>query len=163
MVRSAFWLGLLGILVAPAAWAVPAQTAAWAKNCQSNATTRTVTPGTVACYRSTGAGLEAASPVLDATNCENVDIFMFDDPTGAAGAICTAVYEIQMCPPGAGELATDALKNAACFQLPGTTDLSADDVESNLAAQYLRVIGTAVGANPTSCQIVVKCAAPGQP
>jgi len=160
--RTALMAGLLGVLVAPAAWGVPAQTSNWSRACQANSITKNVMPGTVACYRSTGAGLEAASPILDATNCENVDVFMFDDPDGDATA-CTNVIEIQMCPPGANELATDALKNAACTQLPGTTDLTGDDVESNLAAQYLRVIGTAVGANPTECLIVVKCAAPGQP
>lgn len=163
MYRKALILGLIGALASQTAWAVPAQTSSWTKNCQTGSTTKQVTPGTTACYSSTGAGLEAASPVLDATNCENVDIFMFDDFDGDGASVCTVVYEVQMCPPGANELATDALKNAACVQLPGTTDLTGDDVESDFAAHFLRVVGQGAGANPTACRIVVKCAAPGQP
>lgn len=157
------FLVLAGCLWASVSQAVPAQTSSWTKNCQSGQTTKNVQPGNVACYSSTGAGLEAASPIIDVTNCENVDFFMFDDFDGDGASICTVVYEIQMCPPGANELATDALKNAACTQLPGTTDLTGDDVEANFAAQFIRVVGQGAGANPTACRIVLKCAEPGQP
>jgi hypothetical protein len=154
------FLALLGGLLLPmTASATPAEDSdvVWLRACQG-LKVASVSAGTYVCLTpDSDADDEVASNVLDVSSCENVDIFLHDDYDGDATA-CTYTWDIEMCPPGAGALATDALKNAACADLPGATDLSGDDVESNLAVQFLRVVGNNAGANPDSCRIVVKCA-----
>lgn len=156
--QRALILGLVGALVAPPAFAVPAQVGNWLKGCQANQITRSLEGGQWACYTpAAAASLESATPVLDTADCENIDIFLWDDFDGDATA-CTVTWDIETCPPGAGQLATDALKNAACNTLPGTVALAGDDVESNLASLLMRVHGLAAGVAIDSCRVVVKCA-----
>ena len=159
MQRPALILGLVGALVAPVVvFAVPAQVANWSRACQTGSTTKNLEGGSFACYTpAVGASLESASPILDTSDCENIDVFLWDDFDGD-GTSCTVTWAVQGCPPGASALATDALKNAACNTLTGVANLSGDDVKSNLAAQYVRVVGQAAGAAIDSCRIVVKCA-----
>jgi len=150
---------LFALLWGGVALAVPAEVGAWRQFCRNPATG--VNGGEWVCYTpSAGANLESASPVLSLAACENVDIFLWDDFDGDATA-CTVTWDIETCPPNAGTLGTDALKNAACNTLPGVVALSGDDVESNLAALFLRVHGLAAGVNIDSCRIVVKCALEG--
>jgi hypothetical protein len=152
------WLGLLLALGPGAALAQPAQVGTWARACQPGSIANSVQGGSWVCYTpAAGASVESASPILDLSGCENVDLFMWDDFDGDA-TVCTVSWDIESCPPGANALTTDALKNAACNTLPGTAALSGDDVESNLAALFLRVHGLAAGANIDSCRIAVKCA-----
>jgi hypothetical protein len=163
MNRTALFLGLLGVLVAPRAWAVPAQLGSWTKNCQTGSTVGSLIAGQYACYSPPAAAdNDDSSPVLTTTACDNIDIQMFSDPTGAAVAICTATYQPQMCPPNAQALTTDALKNAACATMTGVTTLSGNDAKSDLASMYMRVVGGAVGINMSSCRIVVKCSLQGE-
>jgi len=159
MNRSVLILGLIGALVAPGlANAVPAQVGSWTRGCQAGSVVRNLEGGSWACYTpAAGASNESATPVLDVSDCENVDLFSWDDFDGD-GTVCTVTWDIETCAPGAGSLATDALKNAACTTLPGAAALTADDVESNLAASQLRIHGLAAGVNIDSCRIVVKCA-----
>jgi hypothetical protein len=161
MKHLALILGL-GALVAPGiSWSAPAQTATWTRGCQAGSTASVLSGGTYACYTpASGADDESASPILDVSQCENIDIFLFDDFDGDATA-CTVTWTIESCPPGSGALATDALKNAACNTLPGTASLTGDDVESNLAAHLVRVHGDNAGAAINSCRIVLKCALEG--
>lgn len=158
MKRLALILGL-GALMAPGAvLAAPAQESSWTRGCQSGQTTKNLVGGAYACYSSTSAGLEPSSPILYVGDCDNVDVFMWDDPDGDGASICTVTWAIQGCPPGGSALASDALKNAACNTLTGVANLNGDDVRGNLAAEYIRVVGQGAGANPTQCQILVKCA-----
>lgn len=159
MNRLALILLGLGALAAPLpALAVPAQTGTWLKGCQTGQTSKSLKGGQWACYTpAAGADDESASPILDTTQCENVDIWMADDYAAAAAA-CTVTWDIEQCPPGGSGLATDAAKNDACEDAPGVTDLSGNDVESDLAMKFLRVVGNNAGANIENCQIVVYCA-----
>lgn len=153
---------LIGASVAPfAANAVPTQTGNWLRGCQTGQATRSLKGAEWACYTpAAGADDESAAPLLAVGDCENVDIFLWDDFDGDATA-CTVTWDIEGCPPVAAAVDTDTERNAACTTLPGTTSLSGDDVESNLAALYLRVHGENAGANIDSCRIVVKCALEG--
>ncbi len=165
MIRLALYL-LVGALAAPAVWAAPAQVGSWARACQTGQTTASLKGGGWACYTPTGSDTESASPALDVTSCENVDVFLFVDADGDDSS-CTVTWDIEMCPPGSNALATNAIKNFACQSLPGITALGADDpagddVESNLAGTHIRVHGQAAGANLTECTVIVKCAEAGE-
>jgi hypothetical protein len=101
------------------------------------------------------------------TACENIDVFLWDDVSGG-GTTCAVTWGMDSCPPGASSLATDALKNVACAPLPGFVALdgslsSGVDVESNLAAAFVRIRGGGTGTNISSCRIVVKCSLAGGP
>ena len=167
MNRLALILGI-GALVAPAnLLAVTAQAGKWTRGCQSASTISAVHGGEWACYTpATGAATDSASPILDVSQCDNIDVFLSDDHTGA-GATCSVTWGMDQCPAGAAALASDALKNVACAALPGFTTLDGAltngvDVESNLAGMFVRVRGGGAGANITSCQIMVKCALPSE-
>lgn len=157
MSKSTIIFALLLLLIPAASRAAPAQSGSWTLHC-GNPVTSSPRGSNLYCYTpASGAGLEVATPILDVSHCENVDVFHFDDFDGDATA-CTVGWDIESCPPGANTLATDALKNAACNSLQGATSLSGDDVESNLAGSHLRFHGLNAGTNITSCQIVLKCA-----
>lgn len=151
------WAFLVGFSIG--ASAAPAQVGSWRRACETAGSgAGSLSGGEYACYSpAAGASLESASPILNLNQCENVDIFLWDDYQGD-GTVCTVTWDIETCPAGAADLATDGIKNLACTTLPGITTLSGDDVESNLAASFLRVHGLAAGANIDSCQIIVKCA-----
>lgn len=160
MKRSALCLGLLAALSAPwVAWAAT-QTANWTGSCQTGSTVKSLHGGGFACYTpASGASTSSASPILDLNSCENVDFFLFDDRDGDATA-CTVTWTIQMCPPDT--LANDTARDNACNTLPGTAALTGDDVESNLAPGFLRIVGGGAGANIDSCRIIVHCALDAQ-
>jgi hypothetical protein len=155
----------VGALVAPVdALAVTAQTGNWLRFCQSGQIAKNLVGGAMACYTpAAGSATDAASPVLDVTACENVDIFYYADWDGD-GTTCTVTYAIENCPPNANGL-TDTLKNTACTTLPGTIDMGTgvgqSAVESNLAGVILRIRAEGAGANIDSCRVVVKCAISG--
>lgn len=150
-------LSLFLVLYSASAWAVPAQVGNWTESCGSRTTTG-ISGGQWACYTpAAAADLESASPILSVMGCENFDVALHDDFDGDA-TVCSVTWDIELCPPNPTTLTTDALRNAACTTLPGTAALSADDVESNLAAFFIRVHGLAAGLNIDSCRIVVKCA-----
>lgn len=148
-------VALLVGLWLPSAAEAQVQRGSWLKGCQTNTTTKSLIGGQLACYQPTTVDLDSAAPILDVAGCENVDVFLHDDRTGA-GVVCTVTWDIEMCP--LADLLTDGTRNAGCTTLPGTAALAGDSVESNLAALRLRVHGLAAGANATSCQILVKCA-----
>jgi len=155
----------IGALVAPSgALAVPAQAGSWTKSCQTGQTTKVLTGSTFACYTpATGATTSDASPILDVSQCDNVDIFMSADWAGS-GAACTVTWQIDNCSAGANNLPTNGAKNNACKVAAGVTNLSGTDIKSNLALQFLRVEGDqGAGVNITSCQIIAKCAMSGLP
>lgn len=151
-------------LLLPLLWAIPAgaitaETGNWKNGCQSNANTKSISAGGLVCYTpAAGAATDSASPILAVDQCENIDVFLHDDWDGDATA-CTVTWQLQMCPPPVG-LTTDALKNAACNTLTGVAAMTGDDVKSNLAGEYIRIVGGGAGAAIDSCRIVVKCAQP---
>jgi hypothetical protein len=162
MNRTALFLGLLGVLVAPRAWAVTAQAGSWTKNCQTGTTTASLEGGQYACYTpATGAATDSATPVLATMGCENIDMQLLADFTGG-GSACTVTWQPQICPPGAASLSTDAIKNVACATMPGVAALTGNDAKSKIAGFYTRFVGGAAGVNITSCRIVVKCAMPSE-
>jgi hypothetical protein len=161
MKRIALFLLGLGLLWAQGAWAATAETGGWKLSCQGNQTTKSMTAGSMVCYTpASGAALDSASPFLAVTACENFDAFLHDDFDGD-GTACTVTWQLQMCPPPVN-LTTDALKNAACNTLPGVGAMTGDDAKSNLAGEYIRVVGGGAGANINSCQVVIKCAEPSE-
>lgn len=158
MNRLALIFVAVGALAAQAALAAPAQVGSWTRGCQTGQTITSLVGASVACYTpAASASLESASPILYVGNCENIDVFMWDDYDGD-GTACTVTWTIDGCPPGTDRLSNDSAKNAACNTLQGAASLSGDDVESNLAAVYVRVHGENAGANIDSCRIEVKCA-----
>lgn len=160
MRRSRLVLLLMGALAAPTAWAAT-QTGSWTNGCQAGQTTKSLHGGQFACYNpATGASTSSASPIIDVNSCENVDIFLYQDRGGTGAADCTVTWTIQTCP--VATLANDTARDNACNTLLGTAALTGDDVESNLAPAFLRVVGGGAGANIDSCQIVVHCALDAQ-
>lgn len=153
-------LGLIGAFAAPwVAWAAT-QTGNWQGGCQTGSAVKSLHGGGWACYQpASGASTSSASPILDLNSCENFDIFLFDDQDGDATA-CTVTWTIQACPPST--LANDTARDNACNTLLGTAAMTGDDVESNLAPGFMRVVGGGAGANIDSCRIVVHCALDAQ-
>ena len=161
MRRLALFLVGLWLVWSSQAQAITAQAGTWTKSCQANANGSTLMAGSFSCYTpAAGAATDSASPIMQVTACENIDVFLHDDWDGDATA-CTVTWQLQMCPPPVG-LTTDALKNAACNTLTGVAALSGDDVKSNLAGEWIRVVGGGAGANIDSCRVVVKCAEPSE-
>jgi hypothetical protein len=161
MRRIALFLVGIWLLWAQGAEAATAETGNWKQSCQSAQNTKSMTAGSFVCYTpAVGAATDSASPFLSASACENIDVFLHDDWDGD-GTACTVTWQLQMCPPPVN-LTTDALKNAACNTLTGVAALTGDDVKSNLAAEYIRIVGGGAGANIDSCRVVVKCAEPSE-
>ena len=156
--RHWLWIAA-GLLVAGSAWAAT-QTGSWTGSCQGGSSVKSLHGGGFACYSpAAGASTSSASPIMDLNSCENFDVFLFDDFDGD-GTACTVAWTIQACPPQT--LSTDGTRDAACNTLLGTAALSGDDVESNLAPGFMRVVGGGAGANIDSCRIVVHCALDAQ-
>lgn len=131
----------------------------WDLNCDGSTKTGelALNPGDVACYTPTSNTDD--SPLVSVSDCENTDWFLFDDYDGDA-TVCTVAWEIELCPQNTLSGATE---DAACEIAEGTSALSGDSVESNIAvAIWARVKGDGAGANASSCRIQVKCAGVNQ-
>lgn len=154
-------LPMLLLCVPGPALAIVTETGNWRLSCQGTAATKSMEAGSFVCYTpAVGAATDSASPILWVGACENFDAFLHDDWDGDTTA-CTVTWQLQMCPPPVG-LTTDALKNAACNTLPGVAALSGDDAKSNLAGEYIRIVGGGAGAAIDSCRVVIKCAEPSE-
>ena len=157
MNRSALFLGLIGVLAAPAAWAVTAQTGVWLDSCQTGKTAAGLTGGEWACYRpASGMALDAATPALSVASCDNIDIQHLDDWDGD-GTASTVTWQPQMCSPF-NSANTDTIRNLSCNSMVGVAALTGDDARSKLAGFYVRFVGGGAGANIASSMLIVKCA-----
>lgn len=142
------------------AGAAPAQVGNWLRGAQTGQTAGNVQPQRWVAWSPTAN--EDASPIIDVSACSSIDFLQSIDIAGSGAADCTAIHRIEMCPSGSDILNTDAKRNNACAQLPGTTDLSGDDSEANFSGVLVRVRGTAVGANFSQCRVILKCVGPSQ-
>lgn len=153
MIRTALILMGLGALAAP----LPAS-ANWLRSCQSGATASSVGGGgSFVCHNPASADDDPG--VLDVSNCENVDIFWYDNITGDGTGDADGTAAIYTCPVVANAaLDTEAERLAGCQPLNGGTTLSpaATEVQGLGAVR----IWVDVELASTENQLVVRCAQP---
>jgi hypothetical protein len=155
MRTTAVFLAMLSIWMAIPALAADLE---WYEGCGSSPTVSAMRPGHVYCANpATNADITRTLGMLD---CNNFDVTIFSDKTGA-GAACTVAWDLQACPAKEGDLSA-AAEDVACFQPSGYATFTPPDADTNLGgAGYIRFVGDGAGANATSCQIQVRCAEPG--
>jgi len=150
-------LTLLALLLcAPSAWAAEAD---WIEGCDEDSTTRALTtvnvtlslaPGERACAESI-----TATDVTDELNvgrCDEVDIFQYIDPDGAADD-STVTGQVEICPSVIDD-------DDSCDDF-GITAFTGDTFLAGLGATYIRV--AAAGTTDTAeVRWEVRCSGPSR-
>lgn len=142
------------------ALAAPAQAGSWVRCPDSTTPQSVLTPGTFLCFD--GVTNADATPIFDASACENVDSYLWDDNDGAS-TDCTVAYTPQVCaaPPLATD--TDAIRNEKCQTMEGASALAVNNgINGGPGLPWQRFIGDEAGSNATSCRIIVKCSQPSR-
>lgn len=150
--RSAWILGLIGALVAPTA------DATWLRSCQAGATASSIGGGgSFVCHNPASGDDDPA--LLDASTCENIDIFWYDNITGDGTGDADGTAAIFTCPVVANTaLDTEAERQAGCQPLNGGTTLSA--IATEIQGLGAVRIWADVELASTENQLVVRCAQP---
>ena len=143
-------IALLVLLIAPLV-ASQAGAASWYLQCDANMPDRRqLEAGQWVC--TDVFDIEDDADVIDVSDCENVDIFQFDDPAGDGAETITGTVE--MCPRMISN-------DSACAPLPNTSTLSGDDAIYGAGAIYLRIEAGGVDAAETDgVRWMIKCAQP---
>lgn len=156
MNRTALFLGLLGVLVAPVA-----NSANWLKNCQttSSAAAQSLSPGGFACNIPTTA-TDNSSGYLDVSACENIDILYWDDVDGDT-TVGGGTGIMRSCPNtglstangGVGESACWAIENLTLDGNPGTNT----EAIYGVAANWVFWEQTAYATPTEPIRVMVRC------
>ena len=141
---------LLAFLIAPTA------NANWLKNCQTGATTNTLTPGGFVCHNPASADDDPG--LLDFLNCENVDVEWYDNITGDGTGDPDGTATIYKCPSVAtAALDTEAERLAGCQPVAGGALSVATPFLFGLGG---RILWVDIELASTENQLVVTCAQP---
>jgi hypothetical protein len=113
-------VGLGVMLASSVAWATLDTALFWQKSCQSStsAITTNLAPGTFACWDPDT--ITDASPIIFIGGCKNLDVFVWDDKTGA-GTDSTTTWLLEVCPTDASSLANDTVRDEACKTMQDTS------------------------------------------
>lgn len=126
----------------------------WLFNCQVGDPTTRVKPGGYACHLPTSA---TDSPsILDTSQCENIDIFLYDNITGD-GSGGTSIVDVYHCPVTATVSADNTL---SCSQLAATTALSSSNPEVQGAGIVRLFLDVTAGAVSGETLLMARCSQP---